>query len=354
MNRSLSRIGFLAAVGLAAGALVAGSFLALRSFYWGRVSAVVPGEVYRSAQPSPDDVERAAADLGIASIVNLRGPRPKKRWYKIDPHREAAAASRGLGLVRADLRFQTTDAPPQTEVRRLVRFLDAAERPILLHCESGIDRSGWASAIALLLRGERLGSATKELSLAGGHLCRRSGCHLHRFFDQYAAWLEQSGRAESAAAFREWALGIYAPGPWDAALEPLESPPDLARVEPGSPLRFVVRVTNRSPLPWDTRSSSAAPVRLGARLLGPFDTPPADALELFRIPAGPAADVWRDGVDRGIVPAGGSFTAEAPLAAPLRPGEYALQLDLVAEGVHWFSDLGPPGAIVRLSVAATP
>src|SRR5687768_13280374 len=35
--------------------------------------AVIPGKVYRSNQPSPDGLRDATAELGIRTVINLRG-----------------------------------------------------------------------------------------------------------------------------------------------------------------------------------------------------------------------------------------------------------------------------------------
>ena len=42
---------------------------------------VLPGRVYRGAQPSAADVDRLAKDYGVKTIVNLRGSGIPNGWY---------------------------------------------------------------------------------------------------------------------------------------------------------------------------------------------------------------------------------------------------------------------------------
>ena len=43
---------------------------------------VIPGRVYRCAQPSPNKLERLVHAHGIRTVLNLRGPNPDQSWYR--------------------------------------------------------------------------------------------------------------------------------------------------------------------------------------------------------------------------------------------------------------------------------
>ncbi|MBI2213366.1 MAG: hypothetical protein HYU52_06940 [Acidobacteria bacterium] len=331
----------------ALGALIlAGAFV-----YW-RVHSfnlrdVIPGEVYRVAQPGIDDIERAVTSMGLRSIVNLRGPNMRSAWY-----RDEVEVSRRLDVELVSLRFETFDWPPRLETLQFVDAIDRVPRPLLIHCHSGLDRSGWAAGVVRLLRGDSVDAARGELSLLEGHFCDRDECALHRFFDLYDEWLARKGRAHSPAAFREWLEGSYYPPPYAAAISSRGAVPVSAIA--GTPVSFVVDVTNRSGSGWVATSDKQHGIRLGARILGPFDPAPADPIELFRVPHTPARDLFRDGKSDGVWSAGSSKEIEVGLTAPDTPGLYFIQVDMVDEMVHWFSDLGDAGLILPLRVEPAP
>ncbi len=52
--------------------------------------------------------------------------------------------------------FGSHELPQSNRLNQLVDALLTAPRPILLHCHRGADRTGMASAIALILNGDRI------------------------------------------------------------------------------------------------------------------------------------------------------------------------------------------------------
>ncbi len=303
---------------------------------------VVPGQVLRSAQPTADDLARLVRRHGLRTVLNLRTSGVHHEWLRAE---EAACSTLGVDLY--NIGFDPSEWPRQHRVRELVRVLDRARRPILLHCRRGIDRAGWASAVARLLGGEPLTRAVSELDLWHGHLCDRATCPLHRFFASYEGYLERSGVGHSAAAFRRWALRLYCPEPYHAEIELEEIMP--AAVVAGEPLRAAVRVRNRGQEGW-MMGRGPGDVRLGVRALGPFVVPPSDPVAALRSAEGEAFDLGRADAESGPLPPGGEWRAEVRFAAPREVGLYVLQVDMVEEHVHWFSDMGGPGVVQTVSV----
>ena len=150
----------LAAIGLFVVAFV--SFIMANDNF----HAVAKGEAFRSAQPSPQDLERYARDQGIRTVINLRGANPSEAWY-----RDEVATARRLGLRHIDFRMSAKRGITNEEAWQLIQIMRDAPKPLLIHCESGADRSGLASALYVAAV-EGLGeeAAERHLSLRYGHV----------------------------------------------------------------------------------------------------------------------------------------------------------------------------------------
>jgi protein tyrosine phosphatase (PTP) superfamily phosphohydrolase (DUF442 family) len=311
-----------------------------------RTLEVIPGEIVRSGRLDGGELRQAIERHGLRTVVSLTGSGPDNDW--VGAERELCVS---LGVHHVSLPFRVDEWPGRPDVEHLIRLLDEAERPLLFHCLRGVDRSGWASAVALLLADAPVERALRQMSPRNGHLCDPGSCPLHRFFESYLDHLSATGRPEAAASFRQWVVSSYCPEPYNAALELLtELPPSTA---PGSTLRLTVRVTNRGADNWRMTDNRTEGVRLGARVIGPVTEPAADPIELFRTPNGPAVDIARSGLEAGVMPPGSRRDFELRLRAPRTEGHYLLQIDMVDERVYWFSDLGWPGLIRQLDVVAS-
>lgn len=311
-----------------------------------RMLQVIPGEIMRSGRLDGGELQQAIERLGLRTVVSLTGSGPDDDW--VGAERELCAS---LGVHHVTLPFSVDEWPGRAEVEEVIRILDGAERPLLFHCLRGVDRSGWASAVVLVLADAPVERALRQMSPRNGHLCDPGSCPLHRFFASYEEYLSATGRPEGAASFRQWVAEIYCPEPYNAALELLtELPPSVAS---GEALRLTVRVTNRGGDNWRMTDNRTEGVRLGARLIGPFAEPPANPIELFRTPSGPALDVARAGLEAGVMAPGSRRDFDLRLRAPRKEGRYLVQIDMVDERINWFSDLGWPGLIRELEVVAT-
>jgi len=109
----------------------------------GNFHEVIPGELYRSAQPSAADITDYAKRYGIKTIVNLRGPSPSP-WYQ-----QELGVSQQLGIEHVDFRMSAGRDLTIDKAERLIALLKSAPKPILIHCEGGADRSGLASVLYL-------------------------------------------------------------------------------------------------------------------------------------------------------------------------------------------------------------
>lgn len=110
----------------------------------GNFHPVLAGELYRSGQLSPGQLADYAARYGIRTVVNLRGQNTGRPWYDAE-----IRESERLGLKHLDFRMSASRILAPERAAELVALLRSAEKPVLLHCEGGADRSGLASALYL-------------------------------------------------------------------------------------------------------------------------------------------------------------------------------------------------------------
>jgi hypothetical protein len=131
----------------------------------GGMRAVGEG-AWRTGQPTPETIEFAARQLGVRTVVSLRGANPERASY-----RDELAACERLGLVHHSLgwsAFGVSDA----QVDELVEIFRTSPGGFLLHCYAGRDRTSLAAAVyRLVALGHDPAAAGSELSFVPhGHL----------------------------------------------------------------------------------------------------------------------------------------------------------------------------------------
>lgn len=133
---------------------------------WSNFAVVDEGRFFRSAQLTPDRLARLIDARGIRTIVNLRGAKPGRRWY-----REEREVARAKGVHHVDVRWSAERLPHRESLLELLDVYARAERPILVHCLSGADRAGEAAAIYQIeYMGRSAEQAAEMLSLRFLHL----------------------------------------------------------------------------------------------------------------------------------------------------------------------------------------
>jgi protein tyrosine phosphatase (PTP) superfamily phosphohydrolase (DUF442 family) len=280
---------------------------------------VIPGKLYRSAQPTPAGLASQIERHGIRTVVNLRGycPLPKDQWYRDETTTIATA-----GISQEDITLSALQLPYPAELRRLVEVFDGGEYPMLIHCKQGADRTGLVAALALLLYTDAsLTRARLELLPHRGHVRFGRTAAMDEFFDRYEAWLGE--RPHTPGLLRDWILNHYKPG---RAVGTLESTTPQATGTPSRWLAIPVRVTNQSDEPWQFQTGPYAGVHVGFTVMAldgtPVKTGQAGLLRHTLVPGGQLA-----------------LTLAVP---PLRqPGEYVLRADLI--------DATAAGVPVRMS-----
>ncbi|MBZ0129260.1 MAG: tyrosine-protein phosphatase [Rhodobacteraceae bacterium] len=166
-------------------------------YWWTNFDQVAPG-VYRSNQPSPARLARYR-DRGIRSVLNLRGT--SLYSYYLFEH-EACAA---LGLSLTDINLFPTALPTREAIFELEGHFRCLEKPFVMHCKSGADRAGFASALYLLLIEDApVEQAMRHMSFRYLHIRASAKGILDYFLESYA-----ETNKVSPIAFRDWVQTMY-------------------------------------------------------------------------------------------------------------------------------------------------
>jgi SAM-dependent methyltransferase/uncharacterized protein (DUF3820 family) len=158
---------------------------------------------------------------------------------------------------------------------------------------------------------------------------------------EHVCWFEQRGSPplEVDLLVTEAAPDSTNPGLLRAMLELVEAAPSRAR--PKTRLSLRLRLTNAGNTLWRCRPpSSRGQVALGGHLLD-------ERREML------ARDHLRTPLPRDVPP-GDHLEVRAEVDVPAAPGRYALELDMVDEGIAWFGSLGSPTLQVPIEVAGEP
>ncbi len=154
----------------------------------------ISDEMFRANQPSPEQVARYAKELGLKTILNLRGDSPKG-YYLLE---KEACERHGIQLV--NFQVFSREIPKPEAVLAAKQLFDSIAYPALMHCKSGADRAGIMSVLYMHFRqGQSIEQALEQLS--GKYLHIRSGKTgvLDFFFETYLAEGKPKG-----LTFEQW------------------------------------------------------------------------------------------------------------------------------------------------------
>jgi hypothetical protein len=209
----------------------------------------------------------------------------------------------------------------------LLELLERSERPILIHCHKGADRTGMTSVLALLLFTDRsLPEARRQLGPRLGHLSLGRTANIDRFFDLYEEWLAAQGVGHAPDQLRRYIQHGYCAGEGRATIEVLEPKGSPLRVSQGRSCTVRVRCHNTSVRPWHFQPGANAGIHLKYAVTNEQEAScqPEERAGLFFATVAPGEHI--------------------DLALPLRPfahpGRYVFRVELVDEQHGSFLQLG--------------
>ena len=99
---------------------------------------VVPGRIYRSGQPTKDQLEAWIQEYGFKSILSLK--------FGVPPYEKELAERNGIKVYHIPFSATKGLRTGQWEAIRAL-LTDESKLPILVHCQGGGDRSGIVTAL---------------------------------------------------------------------------------------------------------------------------------------------------------------------------------------------------------------
>jgi len=167
---------------------------------WFRNLREIGGGMWRCNQPSPKQIKRLK-DMGIKTIVNLRGESPKG-YYLLE---KEACEENGITLV--DFRMYSRDVHTVEKIQGARDLFESIEYPAVMHCKSGADRTGIMGVLYKHFHlGQPIDEALEQLRLGYLHVKQGKTGMLDFFFKDYLKYAE-----ENDISFIDWVETVYEP-----------------------------------------------------------------------------------------------------------------------------------------------
>ncbi len=151
---------------------------------------VDPGRAYRSAQPDAAGLKAAISQLGLRTVLNLRGEHPGRDWYDAE---KAVCDEMAVTLVSYPM--SASSLPPADLLAGILDTLQTADYPMLIHCQAGADRAGAVSALyrMAILGHDKSAAAAEELTPLRLHFRFATPCMdtLIEMFEPAPQWLTE-------------------------------------------------------------------------------------------------------------------------------------------------------------------
>ena len=110
--------------------------------FWCNFHIVTLDKFYRSGQMGENELTYYLKKYKIKSLVNLEGANPNDLWYQNE-----IKVCKELGVAHYNIQLSTSKIVEVNQTKEIIDLLVRIDKPILVHCNGGADRSGFVSAI---------------------------------------------------------------------------------------------------------------------------------------------------------------------------------------------------------------
>jgi protein tyrosine/serine phosphatase len=136
------------------------------------VGNIAPGTLYRSSHPvlwngeQVQDIILSANRAGIKTVINLSDSKWTLEWKVADcPWYKQIYESGNVIAVNMTV-FDILDREFHKKLKKALLFMTKHEPPYLVHCEAGIDRTGFLSIILEAFMGASLEDIVKDYMIS--------------------------------------------------------------------------------------------------------------------------------------------------------------------------------------------
>lgn len=294
---------------------------------------IVDGKVYSSKQPTPEQLAEWIDKYGIKTVICLRG-------YSEEDTPEEVAVAEKKNVRMINFSWSAYNTPRHPLLKRYIKELETCQTPILIHCRSGIDRSGTAAAMAAMEIGkEDYFEAKRHSFVPAGpwkRKKRKNFIHVSDVFKEFEDYCRQNDMTPNWELMKEWARTEYRS--YYSFYNVEYTLPEQITVAPGQEQVIKVGITNMShtAIPCEDAKyklfaylGDAISRGSDYRLIGPYTPLPEKNIEPNE-----------------------TVTLEHTITAPDVPGEYEIHLNIDTEFGYNFESHGSAIGKIKLIVSA--
>lgn len=147
---------------------------------------VAEGILYRCGQPTPPELTELIQKLGLRTVVSLRGTRDTGDPDAWEQAERAACEAHGAKLVSIPCNHKNPPTPEQLQ-QFLALCDDPAQRPVLVHCRLGQQRTLlFCAAYRVRADGLDPSAAEREMDQLGFNVRKRRHQRLLQAFRAFA------------------------------------------------------------------------------------------------------------------------------------------------------------------------
>jgi protein tyrosine/serine phosphatase len=135
------------------------------------VGKIAPGILYRSSHPCLNggqvrDIICSASKAGIKTVINLSDSEWTLEWKIAGCSWYRRMFEAGNVIAVNIMQFDILDREFHKKLKDALLFMTERESPYLIHCEAGIDRTGFLSIIMEAFMGASLADIAKDYMLS--------------------------------------------------------------------------------------------------------------------------------------------------------------------------------------------
>lgn len=143
-------------------------------------------DVFRSSQPTMWQLERLKEKYNLVMIVNLKDANRNSAYFHFE---EEKCEELGLNLINVNIRSR--GFPTYEKLLRYKKVIEQIQKPVLIHCKAGADRTGIFCTLYQYFYEKRPIRETDQLKLFPyGHFKYSNAGKGDYYFEQFAKYQE--------------------------------------------------------------------------------------------------------------------------------------------------------------------